>query len=403
MLKSFGNKTPRIPVVALLLIVSGSLFAQVITGAISGTVTDSKGAAVSGATVTVTSQQTSVSQVLTTDNRGFYSAEGLSVGQYTINISKAGFKENVTRGVQLNPGQRRANNIVLDVGSATSKVTVTASAEQVNTVTSESSGTLSSKQISNLMLNGRNFQTLEIAIPGVSSVAGADSLSAAAPSTLVVNGTSASYSAVTIDGIDDSVLAGAVGVQILPIVDGIQEFTVLKNNYSARYGFTGGAVTVIETKSGTDIYHGTAWDYLRNNAFDANNFFSKITQPLHQNIFGYTLGGPLIVPKLYNGNLGTRKTFFFASNQWYLISAGQVLRGAVFPQAMRDGNFSASPTLKGTLHLDAHSEALLASQGKQDCITGPKNLNTACFDPVAVALMNSYMPLPNNTSGGFLN
>ena len=401
--KFIRNKMLQIPVIVSLLIVSGSLLAQVITGAISGTVTDATGAAVSGATVTVTNQATNVSTTLTTDSRGFYSAEGLPVGQYTIDISKAGFKENITRGIQLNPGQRRASNIVLKVGAETSKVTVVADTEQVNTITSESSGTLSSKQISNLMLNGRNFQTLEIAIPGVSSTAGADSLTAFSPSTIVVNGTSANYSVLTIDGIQDSNVGGAVSINVLPILDGIEEFTVLKDNYSAKYAYTGAAIPLIETKSGTETYHGSAWDYLRNNSFDANNFYTTSTQALHQNIFGYTLGGPLIIRKLYNGRSGKKKTFFFASNQWYLINAGGVARGAVFPQAMRNGNFSASPTLKGSLHLDANSQAILASEGKLNCISGPTTLNPACFDPVAVALMNAYIPLPNNAAAGFLN
>ena len=402
----FGKKTLQSVAIIFMLVGAGWLHGQVITGAISGNVTDSTGAAVSGATVTVTNQGTGVSQVLTTDSSGFYSAEGLSVALYTIDISKSGFKENVTKGIQLNPGQRRANNVVLDVGSATTKVTVTANAEQVNTQTSESSGTLSSKQISNLMLNGRNFQTLAIAVPGVSSTAGADALLGGGlfgGTTLIVNGNSQEYTTYTIDGVYDVTPANSSGLQILPIVDGISEFSVLKDNYSARYGFAGSGQIVVETKSGTDTYHGSAWDYLRNNAFDANNYFTTTTQPLHQNIFGYTLGGPLIIPKIYNGNSGTKKTYFFAANQWYVITAGQVLRGAVFPQAMRNGDFSASPTLTGNLTLDTHSQALLASQGRTNCILGPKTLNPACFDPVAIALMNAYVPLPNNIPGGFLN
>ena len=398
----FDKKTLQSMAIIFMLVGAGWLHGQVITGAISGNVTDSTGAAVSGATVTVTNQGTGVSQVLTTDSSGFYSAEGLSVALYTIDISKAGFKENVTKGIQLNPGQRRANNVVLEVGSATSKVTVTADVEQVNTQTSESSGTLSSKQISNLMLNGRNFQTLAIAIPGVESTAGANELYGTG-TTLIINGVSTQYTTYTIDG-TYNMNSGSLGsVNIIPIVDGISEFSVLKDNYSAKYGFAGSGQVVVETKSGTDTYHGSAWDYLRNNAFDANNYYSIVTQPLHQNIFGYTMGGPLIVPKIYNGNSGSKKTFFFASNQWYVINAGEVLRGAVFPQAMRNGNFSASPTLKGSLALDAHSQALLASQGRTNCILGPKTLNPACFDPVAVAIMNAYFPLPNNIPGGFLN
>lgn len=399
------RKIPQIALMFVVLITTGSLLAQVSTGAISGTVTDPAAAAVPGATVKLTNQGTGVSQSATTDNSGFYSVEGLTVGLYTIDISKPGFKENVTQGIQINPGQRRANNIVLEVGSAASKVTVTANAEQVNTETSESGGTISSKQISNLMLNGRNFQTLAIAIPGVSSTAGADALNGGGlegGTTLIVNGASVEYTTYTIDGIYNMNSGNLSNVNILPIVDGISEFSVLKDNYSAKYGFAGSGQVVVETKSGTDAFHGSAWDYLRNNAFDANNYYTTTTQAYHQNIFGYTLGGPLIIPKIYNTDR-SKKTFFFASNQWYIINQGQVARGAVFPQAMRSGNFSASPTLTGNLTLDAHSQALLASEGKTNCITGPKTLNPACFDPVAVALLNAYVPLPNNSGAGFLN
>lgn len=389
----------------LLLLPAFHLRAQVSTGAISGSVTDSTGAAIPGATVTITHQATGITQTSTTDNSGFFSAEGLNVGQYTIDVTKPGFQESVTRDIQVDPGQRRANSIVMQVGSSTQTVTVTANAEQVNTETSESGGTLTSQQISNLMLNGRNFQTLAIAVPGVSSTAGADSLNGGGlegGTTLIVNGNSVEYTTYTIDGVYNMNSGNLANINILPIVDGISEFSVLKDNYSAKYGFAGSGQIVVETKTGTNTYHGTAWDYLRNNAFDGNNYFSTTSQPLHQNIYGYTLGGPLIIPKIYNTDR-SKKTFFFASNQWYAITAGQVSRGAVFPQAMREGNFASSPTLTGNLTLDAHSVALLASQGKTNCITGPKTINPACFDRVAVGLLNAYVPLPNNVSYGFLN
>ena len=389
----------------LLIFVGPLLHGQTGAGAISGTVTDKTGAVVAGAKVTVTNQGTNVSHVVTTDSSGFYSAEGLGVGLYAINVSAPGFKESVTSGIQIDPGQRRANNAVLEVGSESSQVTVTANAEQVNTESSDSGGTLTSTQIDNLMLNGRNFQTLAIAIPGVSSTNGADALGGGGllgGTTLIVNGNSVEYSTYTIDGIYNMNSGNMANIDILPVVDGISEFTVLKDSYSAKYGFAGSAQIVVVTKSGTETFHGTAWDYLRNNAFDANNYFSTTTQALHQNIYGYTLGGPVIIPKLFNTSRA-RKTFFFASNQWQAISAGQVTRAAVFPQAMRNGDFSNSPTLNGSLMLDAHSQALLASEGKTGCISGPTTLNPACFDPIAVSLLNAYVPLPNDVSGGFQN
>lgn len=402
--KAIRKKILQLITVFVLIAAENQVHAQVSTGAISGTVTDSSAAAVAGAQVTITNQGTNIPRTLTTDERGFYSAEGLSVGQYTIDVTKEGFKESVTKGIQIDPGQRRSNNLTLEVGSATSQVTVTANAQQVNTETSESGGTITSKQISNLMLNGRNFQTLAIAVPGVSSTSGADAQNGGGfegGTTLIVNGNSVEYTTYTLDGVYNMNSGNLSGINITPIVDGISEFRVLKDNYSAKYGFAGSGQVIVETKSGTDTFHGSAWDYFRNNAVDANNYFSTTTQSLHQNIFGYTLSGPLMIPHLYNTN--RKKTFFFASNQWYVISAGQIARGSVFPQAMRNGDFSASPTLSGNLNLDAHSQALLASEGKTDCVTGPKTLNPACFDPVATSVLNTYIPLPNNPDGGFLN
>ena len=386
---------------------SPALYGQASLSSISGTVADTTGAAIAGAKVTITNQGTAVSHEKKTDSGGFYSVEGLTDGQYTIEVTSPGFHESITHEIQLDPGQRRATNIVLAVGSTTAQVTVTADALQVNTESSESSGTISSAQIDNLMLNGRNFQTLAIAIPGVASTNGADGLGGGGlegGTSLIVNGNSVEYTTYTIDGVFNMNSGNMANIDILPVVDGISEFTVLKDSYSAKYGFAGSGQVVVETKSGGETFHGSAWDYLRNNDLDAYNYFSTSAPGLHQNIYGYTLGGPVIIPKFYNTNR-SKKTFFFASNQWQAVSSSSVIRGAVLPQAMRGGDFSSSPTLpaSGQLTLDAHSQALLAGEGKTNCIPGPRTLNPACLDPIAVGLLNAYVPLPNNTAGGFLN
>ena len=392
--------------VSLLFVLSPRLDAQASAGSISGVVTDASGASIPQAKVKITNQGTSVSSFETTDKSGFYSAEGLAVGLYRIEISKAGFKESVTNGIQIDPGQRRADNVVLQVGSTDAQVTVTANAEQVNTESSESGGTVTSAQIDNLMLNGRNFQTLAIAIPGVSSTHGADSLGPGGlegGTTLIVNGNSVEYTTYTIDGIYNMNSGNLANINILPIVDGISEFSVLKDSYSAKYGFAGSGQVVVVTKSGTDTFHGSAWEYLRNNAFDADNYFSTSAPALHQNIYGYTLGGPVLIPKLFNTNR-SRKTYFFASNEWQRITSASVIRGAVPTQAMRDGDFSASQTLPaGGLTLDAHSQALLASEGRTDCLLNSTTINPACLDPIATGLLNAYVPLPNDVAGGFNN
>lgn len=387
-----------------LLACPGFLHAQAVTGAIVGHVTDPTGAAIPGAKVIVTNQVTNVSMTLTTNSEGYYYAEGLGVGEFSVTVSARGFEQNVTRDIKLNPGERRANNVVLPVGKVTASVTVSANALAVNTQTPATGGTIDSKQMKNLVLNGRNFQTLAVAIPGVSSFNGVDSMpGGGTPNELIINGTSVDYTNYTIDGVYD--LDGAIGgfTTITPPVDAIAEFSVVSGTYSAKYSGAGGGQVVIVTKSGTSEFHGSAWDYIRNNTFDAANYFSTQSPHLRQNIFGYTLGGPVIIPGLYDGRNGKKKTFFFASNQWYRIRTAVLLQSAVFTQAMRNGDFSSSPTLSGPLMLDAHSEQLLANEGKTNCILGPTTINPTCFDPVAVALLNAYVPLPNNPSGGFLN
>jgi hypothetical protein len=404
----FRNAVLPFAALLILLFLAGpSLYGQASSSAISGTVTDSTSAVIPGATVIITNQQTAVANTLHTNSSGFYSAEALSDGLYTVDVSKVGFQESVTRGIQLDPGQRRAQNVALQVGSTTAVVTIEANAQQVNTETSESGATITPVEIDNMMLNGRNFQTLAVGIPGVSSVKAADSESyggLGSNNDLIVNGSRVENTAMIIDGVDNVNPSNNAEPNVLPIVEGISEFTVLKDNYSARYGLAGSGQLVVQTKSGAETFHGSAWDFLRNSAFDAVNYFSTANAQLHQNIYGYNLGGPVIIPGLYNTDR-KRKTFFFASNNWYSINSGQVARASVFPQAIRDGDLSASRTLpsSGVLTLDANSQALLTAAGRTNCITGPTTLNKACFDPVGVAIMNAYIPLPNNPGGGVLN
>lgn len=371
---------------------------------LSGRVTDSSGAVLRDASVHIQDQDTGIVRTVRTNAEGIYAAPGLQPGNYRVTVEAAGFDTLVTENVVLRVAQSSALDFPLKVGSVKSSIVVSADSQRVNTETSEISGTVDSKQISNLMLNGRNFQTLAVAIPGVISSSYANSLPGGgrtAGNTLVVNGSSQQYTTYTIDGVYDVNSGSLQSLNIYPDVDGIEEFRVLQSNYSAKYGIAGSGHVIIETKHGTDTFHGSAWDYLRNNAFDATNFFSTSKLELHQNIFGYTFGGPVAIPRLYEP--AAKKTFFFASNQWYRTISGNTERGAVFTQAMRNGDLSASPTLNGSLTLDAHSQALLAAEGKTNCIAGPKALNAACLDPVAVGIMNAYVPLPNDTAAGFDN
>jgi len=414
MAKFLRSVALQLVAVLVLFSVANNLSAQMPTEAIAGVVKDSTGALIPGATVTITNEGTGVSSTFTTDEKGFFSGEGLAVGVFTVTISKAGFGTHAMHGIHINPGQRATSNATLQVGDTSASVTVSADALQVNTQTSESEGTISAEQIDNLMLNGRNFQSLAIAIPGVASTTYADQMygggNAGSGTTLIVNGASVEYTTYTIDGMYNMNTGNLANFNIEPVTDGIAEFSVLKDNYSAKYGLAGSGQVIVITKSGTEAYHGSAWEYLRNEEFDAVNFFSTTNDPLHQNIFGYTLGGPIKIPGVYDGSKGVHKTFFFASNQWFLNTLGQVRRGAVPTQAMRGGDFSASPTLptdaKGNivpLSLDAGSVALLASEGKSNCLSGAYTISPSCLDPVAVAVLKADVPMPNNVAAGFEN
>ena len=414
MLKFRRHIVVQLLLVVALLSVPVLLQAQAADQAITGIVTDHSGALIPGAKVTVTNEGTGVSITLTTNDKGFYSAEGLNLGLYTVEVSKQGFRTSITTGIKLNPGERNGHNVALQVGVASASVTVKADQLQVNTETSENGGTIDQKQISNLMLNGRNFQSLAVGIPGVANMNYADQMygggASGSGTTLIINGLGIEGTTYTIDGIYDVNTGNLGNVNILPVPEGIQEFSVIKDNYSAKYGLTGGGIVNVVTKSGSSQFHGGLWEYWRNNALDAISYFATSTPVLHQNIYGYDLGGPVIIPKLYNGAKGPHKTFFFAANQWYQTVNGEVTQGSVFPQAMRDGNFTNSPTLPTDangkpipLTLGPHSTALLASEGRTNCLTGPYTINPACLDPVAVALLNTDVPLPNNPAGGFLN
>jgi hypothetical protein len=221
---------------------------------------------------------------------------------------------------------------------------------------------------------------------------------------LVINGLGAEYTSYSLDGVSNTNVVNMQTGLVQPIVEGIDEVKVLKDSYSAKYGSTGGAQMLVNTKSGTKDFHGQGWEYVRNGDFDATNDFATAQQQLHQNIFGYTLGGPIIIPRIYNTDRN-KKSFFFASNEWYINHSPVVETGAMFPQAMRGGDFSASPSLPASkkLTLDANSVKVLALEGKSNCIIGSTTLNTTCLDATAVAIMTQYWPLPNNLAAGTFN
>ncbi len=385
---------------ATLCAAASTAVAQGNLGAIRGTILDPTGAAIGSATITVTSESTGAVRTLQTSDAGFYSVDALTPGPYSVKVSRDGFSLTTVQHVLIDPGQTRETSVTLKVGNTGESVNVTADALAVETQDSGSGGTITAKQVENLMLNGRNFQSMGQLIPGVSSTAGNNQQSAGGltgGTTLIVNGASIEYSVYTLDGVYNMNTGNLANINVLPIVDSIDEFRILKDNYSARYGLAGSGQVVVQTKSGTDTFHGSVWDYFRNDALDANPYFATVKTKLRQNIFGYSFGGPVRIPYLYNKG-GKHKTFFFASNEWRRIETGSTAQGLVFTAAQRAGSLNNTKPLT----LDALGAQQLAARGAVGCITGTNTINPACIDPNAISLLNTLSNLPNNP-GSALN
>jgi Carboxypeptidase regulatory-like domain len=360
------------------------------TGSINGTVTDASGAIVPGASVKVLSQNTGAARTVRTNTGGSFVVSGLPVDTYTVTVTKQGFRTYSETGIQLHPGTVTTISPRLVVGGVVSQVTVSATAIQVQTSTPEVSNEVSGQQAYNLPLNGRNYQSLAALMPGVTNATPDTALDQGGFLTnniMSINGMGVDGSIYYLDGVTNMNTGSQTYTGITPNPDTIQEVRVLQNNYSAEYSLKGASVVLLQTKSGTDQFHGTAFEYFRNDGLDARNFFSPTVPPLHQNIFGGTLGGPLFLPIHHPKN---PKTFFFASFQESLQSIGSVVLGATATPAMRSGTFNQPITNPVT--------GLPFPQTSPGVYQIPQSM----INPQALAFMNALAQLPNNGTG-FLN
>lgn len=290
-------------VLALLFILgTGQSWAQLDTGSIVGEVHDSTGAVVSGATVTITNTKTNQKWTVHSSSVGNYSVPGLPVGPYTVRVEQKGFRSEVVSNVVVHPAESPRADVSLSVGAAGDTVTVTADAESVNTTTSDSGATINAVSVTNLPLNGRDFTGLIALVPGSVTTGqfGQNSLGGFETSLAGVN--------ILLDGsdatrIDVNATSTQLGRQESRIsrasVDSIQEFKVLSGVYSAEYGRSTGDVVNVITKSGGNQMHGTVFEFFRNDAMDAKNYFATKATPLSLNQFGGNLSGPIAKDKLF--------------------------------------------------------------------------------------------------------
>ena len=273
-------------------------FAQVQNGQFDGTVTDPTGASIANAKVTVTNNATGLSLTATTNASGGYTVKEVPPGVYKVEVEAAGFKKLENNAVTANAGTISRLDVKLQLGKASETVEVTGEAAAVNTEDSKLATTVSSAQINNLPLNGRNVFDLMQLSAGAVNVNGVDF---EAGHGTVVNGLREDFNGFLINGVSNKGLSG--GVVNVPIQDTVEEFQQLQLNMSAQYGNSAGGTVNLVTKSGTNAWHGSAWEYIRNDATDANLFFlnqQKIAKPpVRFNQFGFTIGGPIVKDKLF--------------------------------------------------------------------------------------------------------
>ncbi len=309
MIRTRLNFALTLPLVALLFLAGGNNLAQaqVSTDAtILGTVTDSSGAVVAGASILVRNTGTGIARTVTTDALGRYTATPLVVGAYDVQAEKKGFRTVVRRGVTLTVNSQMVIDFTLPVGQAEQTVIVQGAAEQVNTTTSTISDLVDKEQMRDLPLNGRNFQQLITLAPGVQiAQTSAASISLYGKgATYTVAGLRPEDQAYLLDGTDISNYFGhgagssAIGTSLG--VDAIAEFQVLTNTYSAEYGGYGAVVNAVSL-SGTNQFHGSGFEFIRNSALDARNYFDALSgpPPFKRNQFGGTLGGPIKKDKAF--------------------------------------------------------------------------------------------------------
>ncbi len=288
------------------------------TGSISGTVRDNTGAVVPAADVTITNTAQGVARKTTTNETGDYLVAGLLAGTYNVSIAAKGFKTYEVHALVLRVAQKARADANLDVGELTATIEVAGSGvAQVETESSQLAGTVTGKQMSQLILNGRNFTQLATLAPGVSNQTGQDEgqVGVSGNVSMSINGGREEYNNWELDGGDNMDNGSNSTLNVYPNVDAIAEVTVLTSSYGAQYGRSGSGTIETETKSGTSSFHGDVFEFLRNKDLNANNFFNNATgveRPEYtKNDFGYTFGGPIYIPNVYNTS--KEKTFFFWS------------------------------------------------------------------------------------------
>jgi hypothetical protein len=395
----------------LVLGVTSQAFGQNAT--IVGTITDPSGAAVANATVSITHTETSQIYHLTSNSDGQYVAPDLPIGHYNLKVEASGFKAAEQKGIVLQVGDRTRLDFQMVVGGASETVTVEANEVRVQTDSGELSNVITDQQVSQIAVNGRSIYQLAQLTPGASSqINGFVNTPVGGDSNVEFNGMRQNHNIYLLDGGEDDDRGGAGGMSIAPSTDAIAEFRALTSNYSADYGLSSAATMTMVLKSGTNTLHASAWEFNRNDAFDARNFFNPAPNKLAKlrlNVFGFNVGGPVTFGKLYNPD--RKRTFFFYNMEWRRLIQGNTNNGQLVPDpatypGANGANFGAT-----TVTVPSSSQ-VAASVLARNCPGGvlpagitqgspfPNNTIPTCMiDPNAAALTSAGI-FPAPTSGG---
>ena len=380
---------------ALLVLFGGRAYAQEAT--VVGTVTDQTGAVVPGATVTITNLDTGQAHVVTTAADGEYAAPALTIGHYAIKVTAKTFKTSEKSGLTINVGDRVRQDFQLEIGNTEQTVEVQAAEIHLQTESGEISDLISGKQISQLTTNGKSVYTLVNLTPGASSVQSdfQTPTPVGGDANVSFNGQRMAHNLYLLDGGENLDRGGAGTFSVMPSLESLAEFRILSSNYSAEYGLSSSATMTTVLKQGGKEFHGSAWEFDRNDALDARNYFnrapSKVAK-LRFNTYGFNIGGPVS----FHPKSGNPSTFFFYNMEWRKLIQGQTLNQTVPLPSTYSGNFGAiAPSLAG-FHVPC-SNQLSASQQSRFVSAGI-TLSTA--DPATGSCSGSgavLRPWPSTT------
>lgn len=383
-----------------------ALFAQEGRGTILGTVTDPSGAPVPSARVSIVNSGTNVSTVTQTNGNGYYTSPSLVVGTYEVSVEQQGFDRAVHSGINLQVDQHAEVDFALKLGHVGQSVVVTSDVALVNTSDATIGQVIENKRVEELPINGRSAFALIGLAANVKSNAGPTQSGFADRGTNLsafsINGGPTATNYFLVDGMV-AIQSYYPDLNADLAVDAVQEFKVQSGTMSAEYGLTAGGVINVATKSGTNQLHGSIYEFVRNNDFDARNTFAASVAPFHYNQYGVALGGPVVIPKVYNGR---NKTFFFGNWEQWNYSMASFPITSVPTAAQRNGDFSQTFDTSGRqipIYDPATTVPNPSGSGFVRSVFPGNIIPASRLDPVSVNILPFY-PLPNRTpSNAFTN